>query len=816
MVMLRLFLVLCLMSGPALAQSATDRATVLVLDSSGSMWAQLPEGRSRVEVARDVLDDFLRTRQSMDPLGVVAYGNNRRGDCADLSVIAPLGPQDGATLGARLRALTPRGKTPIADALRLAASQVPPTAEEADIVLITDGLETCGGDPCAVAAELAALGVPLRAHVVGFGLTEGEIRQIACVAEQTGGQVLATTSGAELAEALVRTTAPAPAAPEAPGEASLNLTIRADIAGRPDRVAFRAVAEAGGAPRELGTLDFSQSAVLPVTLAEGSWLITADAGALGHGEIDVRIEAGDTRTIYVPFRGLLPSVVMAPPLGARRAGASGLFPYRITDAGIAEGGADFQLTLLPADASDLNDRRVTWSYRDGSVGADSGQLNLPDAPGTYLVAFHRTGETDLDRALALVTVRVETRPDVSLNAPEAVEPGAAIPVTVAGGMANADRIEVWKDGQLYSWDQSFYMEQTIDTVYGPATPLRAPAEPGAYELVYVFSGIDGPEAVAARQPLQVGPVDLDDASAPISQEPMQQQTARCDDDSGCAMGEDAPQPGSGVVSVRILADGAQGAAVEWFAQPIGQPDGQAVASGGAIAGPWETALDEGAWALTGIADDATYFGQVEVSEGGTSDLLVARDGPLPDDAPEAGAGAATAGAAMAFLCDSPVQCVFEDAEVGILAVLPAGWAVDGPTREAATAGGDGGPVRMTIFDAQRPNDALILNPHQWIEMNGPCIDVQPGQLCHFEPAGAELLAALDMVRRSIRDTAPRRSPSPQDALRQIVRDVAEQDPEAAAAIEDLLGAAQGAEGGPDIGGILGGLLGGGANTGKGQ
>lgn len=104
--------------------------------------------------------------------------------------------QDGAALGQRLRALMPRGKTPLADALRRAAAEIPATAEEADIVLVTDGLETCGGDPCAVAAELAAEGVPIRAHVVGFGLTAGEVRQIACVAENTGGLVLAPQSGA--------------------------------------------------------------------------------------------------------------------------------------------------------------------------------------------------------------------------------------------------------------------------------------------------------------------------------------------------------------------------------------------------------------------------------------------------------------------------------------------------------------------------------------------------------------------------------------------------------------------------------------------
>jgi hypothetical protein len=110
------------------AQERSDSATILVLDASGSMWAQLPEGRSRIEVARDVLDDFLSARDPAAPLGMIAYGHNRKGDCSDIETIAPTGPQDGRALGQRLRTLMPRGKTPLADALRRAAAEIPAAA----------------------------------------------------------------------------------------------------------------------------------------------------------------------------------------------------------------------------------------------------------------------------------------------------------------------------------------------------------------------------------------------------------------------------------------------------------------------------------------------------------------------------------------------------------------------------------------------------------------------------------------------------------------------------------------------------------------
>ncbi len=680
------------------------------------MWTELPEGQSRIEVARDVLTDFLGARSGDVPLGVIAYGHNRKGDCADIAVVAPVALHDTAALGARLRALSPKGKTPLAESLRLAAAQIPVTAEAADIVLVTDGLETCGGDPCAVAKELSAAGVALRAHVVGFGLSATEVQQIACVAEATGGLVLSTQSGQELSEALIRTGATATASTEAekvaPGKAQAHLTLRHDIAGRPARVSFRGVHETGTAMVELGVLDFAYADSLPVELAPGAWILTADAGEEGHGEAREVLVAGEARTIYVPFQGNLPSLELVPPLGAMRAAASGIFPFRITRAGLALGGADFQLTLLPADARALTDRAVTWSSQSGLEGAYVGRLNLPTDPGTYMVAFHRYGEEDLSHTLALFPLDIMDRPEVVLNAPDAVAPGAEIPVTVTGGFAHADRLEVWKDGQLYSWDQSLYMEAAFDNEYGPRKPLLAPQDAGSYELVYIFSDVDGPQSIAARQPLHVAVgVQYEEASA------------------------NAPTPAT---------------------------------SASAVAGTGDT--------------DAL---QAQASSGQSQ----------PEAVEGSGRDAVTSG----FTCEQTGSCVFHDEAVGIMTIVPQGWSVDQPTRVAATAGaasaGQEGGVQMTFLapgdDGQEGED-IVLNPHQWVPMNGPCIAVQAGLLCHFQAAPEATLAALELIRRSIRDTAPRRSPNPAEALSKVIEDLQREAPEAAAAMKGLLDAAAGA------------------------
>lgn len=136
------------LSAAAVGAQGTDSAsaTMLVYDVSGSMWGQLEDGTTKVESARQVLRDYLDSADSGTKIGVVAYGHRRKGDCADIELIAPAS-QDTRGLADRIDGLMPMGKTPLTDAMKQAYDALPKTAEEADLILITDGLETCEGDP---------------------------------------------------------------------------------------------------------------------------------------------------------------------------------------------------------------------------------------------------------------------------------------------------------------------------------------------------------------------------------------------------------------------------------------------------------------------------------------------------------------------------------------------------------------------------------------------------------------------------------------------------------------------------------------------
>ncbi len=109
--------------------------------------------------------------------------------------------------------LNPRGKTPLSDAVRLAAEQLKYTEDKATVVLITDGIETCNADPCALATELEAAGVDFTVNVVGFGLSKEDGAAVKCLADNTGGKYLSADDESGLKDAIdvaVNDTTPPP------------------------------------------------------------------------------------------------------------------------------------------------------------------------------------------------------------------------------------------------------------------------------------------------------------------------------------------------------------------------------------------------------------------------------------------------------------------------------------------------------------------------------------------------------------------------------------------------------------------------------
>ena len=199
-------------SVPALARTNM----LFILDSSNSMWGQV-EGVAKIDTAKTVLANLISDLPPDTQVGLMAYGHRAEGDCQDVQTVAAIGAESAASITAKLNGVTPTGKTPIAYALQQSAGEFASLPEENNhVILISDGVETCNGDPCAAAAALSAKGVDVRAHVVGFDVSADERAQLECIAENGKGQYFEAkgTEGLKVAVAEVQKvaqTAPAPA-----------------------------------------------------------------------------------------------------------------------------------------------------------------------------------------------------------------------------------------------------------------------------------------------------------------------------------------------------------------------------------------------------------------------------------------------------------------------------------------------------------------------------------------------------------------------------------------------------------------------------
>ncbi|WP_150286731.1 vWA domain-containing protein [Rhabdaerophilum calidifontis] len=206
---------------PAPARSEGGRSVALILDASGSMKAMLPSGQSRIDAAKDAVETLVTGLPEGLRLALRAYGHQspaRAKNCRDTQLLtgfAPVGANRAEVIR-RARALTAQGYTPISHVLELAAGDLKAEAAAASrvVILVSDGKETCEGDPCAVAKALAAADAGLVIHTIGFAVDVAARYQLQCIARVARGTYFDADSLGKLTESLsmaVRSRAVAPA-----------------------------------------------------------------------------------------------------------------------------------------------------------------------------------------------------------------------------------------------------------------------------------------------------------------------------------------------------------------------------------------------------------------------------------------------------------------------------------------------------------------------------------------------------------------------------------------------------------------------------
>ena len=191
----------------AVAEDAPS--TAVIIDASGSMLVPDAGGQTRMDAAKQATEGLLNDLPKEQRLSLLTYGTQtgssdeeKAAGCQDVTTLAPMGG-DRAEMVSKVKGLNPRGYTPIGKSLLQAEKELPPQGAR-QIVLVSDGIDTCAPPPvCEVAKQIRQRGVDIVINVIGLNVDDQARSELQCVAKEGGGSYADAKDAASLKEQLV-------------------------------------------------------------------------------------------------------------------------------------------------------------------------------------------------------------------------------------------------------------------------------------------------------------------------------------------------------------------------------------------------------------------------------------------------------------------------------------------------------------------------------------------------------------------------------------------------------------------------------------
>ena len=470
----------------AAASRAAEGSTIIVLDASGSMRGRIG-GESKMDVAKRSVRELVEALPDGTPLGLVVYSHRKAGDCRDIELVIPSGPLDKAAFVKAVLAIEPRGQTPLTDAVEFAAESLDYKRRKASVILVSDGEETCGKQPCQTAARLEAAGKDLTVHAVAFDLAEKASRTFACLAEATGGRFLQANDAASLKDALTLAVVESTVATPPPAEKLDAATITAPdsvVAGArfevlwtgPDNPGdYLTVVTQGAADASYANFTYTR---------QGSPMqLTA---LIEPGAAEIRYVTGRSHTILARRQ-----LTITPPTVTLEAADEAPAGGKVNVTWTGPNNVGDYITVVPQSAPDGE----YAGYADAKHGSPS-SIVVPIQPGDCEIRYVSGQGRKVLARRPLKVVPVE----VTLSAPDEARVGATVEVTWTGPANGGDYITIVPA----SLSDERYAEYA-DASGGSPSRIRTPIEPGACEIRYV-SGQG--RRVLARRAIKVTAVEV--------------------------------------------------------------------------------------------------------------------------------------------------------------------------------------------------------------------------------------------------------------------------------------------------------------------
>jgi Ca-activated chloride channel family protein len=158
---------------------------LFVFDASKSMSGKI-QNITRIDGAKNLFNKFIDSlgKQKNMQFALRMYGATVKyppGDCKDSKLIVPFGTNNLALIKKKVSEAKPTGITPIEHSLTESANDFKDNKSNNIVIIITDGIEECGGDPCKARQKLMQKGIVFKPFIIGIGLTPQQIKTFECV-----------------------------------------------------------------------------------------------------------------------------------------------------------------------------------------------------------------------------------------------------------------------------------------------------------------------------------------------------------------------------------------------------------------------------------------------------------------------------------------------------------------------------------------------------------------------------------------------------------------------------------------------------------
>jgi len=169
---------------------------LIVLDGSGSMGKEIG-GVSKIDTVKEGLEKEIKKFPVGTSVGLISFGHQEKGSCEDVENILPISPLKKGEFSSSLEKITPQGKTPLFLSLKKAINELTLTRGESTLLLIADGQDTCGGNPCELVKDMRNSRIKTVIDIIGFGVSRSEKEQLECVASAGAGTYFPVSNAEE-------------------------------------------------------------------------------------------------------------------------------------------------------------------------------------------------------------------------------------------------------------------------------------------------------------------------------------------------------------------------------------------------------------------------------------------------------------------------------------------------------------------------------------------------------------------------------------------------------------------------------------------